>query len=350
MIPKNISNKIFKLIGHKTIRYLNPIPYAKSQDKVRQIFNDINKDYVLGPPFALHVSLPFLMAGIWSLVRETMIVHRHVNRLTKEKVAGGVAVLNRCLFCEAAHIDMSGGILPDEQRKIDDWIKSHYQPELDIIQNPPFSKEEAPEIIGTALSFHYLNRMVEIFLTNYPLPLPQFFDWMKPIISSFFRLTAAKHITDIRAAPNLPVKKRDFSKKPTAYTWAEVSPSVFSAFNSFEEDIESTGKSKISQEVRDRISTSLKKWLGEKKGISNAWLEMEVKPYSEAEKAMARLILLAAYQPYKILPLHIKEFQKHFPEDSSLLAACAWGSWQATKRINSWISAPFQNTEVCHIK
>ena len=43
-------------------------------------------------------------------------------------------------------------------------------PNAQVIQNPPFSAEDAAEIIGTALVFHSTNRLVSIFLDDSVLP------------------------------------------------------------------------------------------------------------------------------------------------------------------------------------
>lgn len=37
-------------------------------------------------------------------------------------------------------------------------------------RQPPCSAEEAPELIGAAVLLHYFNRMVNVFLTEVPLP------------------------------------------------------------------------------------------------------------------------------------------------------------------------------------
>lgn len=40
------------------------------------------------------------------------------------------------------------------------------------ISTQPFSKEDAPEIVGTALTFQYINRMANVFLSGSLLPIP----------------------------------------------------------------------------------------------------------------------------------------------------------------------------------
>ena len=44
-------------------------------------------------------------------------------------------------------------------------------PGAPILSTPPFSPHDAPEIIGTAVFYHYINRMVSVLLKQSPLPL-----------------------------------------------------------------------------------------------------------------------------------------------------------------------------------
>ena len=48
-------------------------------------------------------------------------------------------------------------------RAISEWALSTRSPKSDIILSPPFSSKEAPEIIGMAVLYHYINKMVSDF-------------------------------------------------------------------------------------------------------------------------------------------------------------------------------------------
>ncbi len=339
MLPKKISTFIFNSVGHKTIKYLKPVIYRESIGDIRKIYDEINLDYVLGPPFTIHAALPELMAGVWSLVRETMIVNRHVNRLTKEAVAGGVSTSNQCPFCVEIHLKMSGGRTEKNKNDIFEWSKNHYSPNSKLIIDPPFSQEEAPEIIGTALAFHYINRMVSVFVTDYPLPVPRFFKFLKPTISSFFKLTAAKNITGLNVNPGTSLKRMPDAILPEEFSWAHSNTHISDCFAGFDTIISRVGENHISFDVRKKILTFLGNWNGDIQEIGNRWLEEEILQIEDNEKkVLARLILLASIQPYKITEQHIIELRKQDYKDEQLIAAASWGSWQATKRISSWLS------------
>lgn len=103
-----------------------------------------------------------------------------VPRAHKEAVVSEVAKTNHCPYCISAHTlmmqasgeeDASKIVLnnngnvndPLLQQRIE-WGAATRTPDAPILKNPPFTVEEAPEIIGGALAFHYINRMVNIFI------------------------------------------------------------------------------------------------------------------------------------------------------------------------------------------
>lgn len=51
-----------------------------------------------------------------------------------------------------------------------DIIPPTRNPKAAILMDPPFAPQEAPEFIGCALTFHYLNRVVNATLLKSPFP------------------------------------------------------------------------------------------------------------------------------------------------------------------------------------
>lgn len=341
MIPKSVSNFIFKSIVHRTIKFLTPIKYSDSTGDIRRIYDEISYDYVLGAPFTLHASNPKIMAGMWSLVRESLIVNGKVNRITKEAIAGGVSISNQCPYCHEAHIKMSGGKIGKEHATLFEWSKSHYTGNS-LIQNPPFTIIESPEIIGTALAFHYVNRMVSVFVTEYPLPLPRFLHWLKPIISSFFKMTAGVNITGVMAIPGISLERLAPIPVSKEFSWAESNPHIKNSFSGFDELINRIGKEVIPLRVKTTLSNYMAEWTGENQGFGNKWIDDVTKDLEHSEKIIAQFLLRIATEPYKITEAHINEIKKVGLGDSELIAIASWGSWQATKKIGERIGRPFK--------
>ncbi|MCX4768707.1 Biotin/lipoate A/B protein ligase family protein [Streptomyces sp. ADI92-24] len=95
-----------------------------------------------------------------------------------EVVAAGVSLANRCPFCVDAHTVL---LHATGDHRLAETIARGGQPEdparrqllywgKDMSTAQPFPSADAPEIIGTALSFHFINRIVSALLTESMLP------------------------------------------------------------------------------------------------------------------------------------------------------------------------------------
>ncbi|MFI6320337.1 carboxymuconolactone decarboxylase family protein [Nonomuraea sp. NPDC050556] len=117
--------------------------------------------------------VPELMAATWSLLRESLIAGP-VSRTEREVVALAVSRANQCQFCVAAHTmflhatgdhrlgeAIARGERPTSPRQaaLFDWATSG-------VGAPP----PEPEFVGTALAFHFINRVVSALHTPDVLP------------------------------------------------------------------------------------------------------------------------------------------------------------------------------------
>ena len=85
------------------------------------------------------------------------------------------------------------------------------------MSQPPFTPAEAPEIIGTAVNFHYLNRMVNILLIRTNLPRnPLVKGAMKRTFGWLYRRSARK-----THPPGVALALLQAAPLPTDLAWAE---------------------------------------------------------------------------------------------------------------------------------
>jgi alkylhydroperoxidase family enzyme len=281
------------------------------------------------------------MEAAWSLVRETLIVNGKIDRITKEAIAGAVSTSNKCPFCVAAHIEMSGGKVITGREQLSKWSTSHYTPNAPIILDPPFSNDEAPEIIGTAMAFHYINRMVSVFLIDFPLPLPEFLAWMKPHITAFFNLAAAGNITKVVAKPGTSLDWVSGDLRKAKFTWAEPNTHILKCFNGFDKligEIEVKGNGDSAMEAASKY---IEQWNGEFPDLGNQWLVSAIESLSEKNLVLAQFILLVALQTNKISEELISTLKKYQLTDKELLTYAAWGAWKAARKIGERIGRPF---------
>ncbi len=120
-------------------------------------------------PFTVHSPAPDLLAGVWSIFRESLLVG-HVDHGLKQVVATAVSQINACPWCVDAHGIVvyatgygqamqamqarDGARLDPQTRALVQWATATRTPDAAILSDPPFSPKDAPEIIGTAVTFH----------------------------------------------------------------------------------------------------------------------------------------------------------------------------------------------------
>ena len=171
---------------NSVFRYIEPVKSVKASGLVAHVYRQAKEDMGLVPdvpePFAMHSPAPEILAGAWGLFRESLLAGR-VRRGIKEAVATAVSEGNACLWCVDAHsivLYATGNgatakavlrhdpnqVLDAEIQAVVWWASSTLSPAAPILADPPFSSQDAAEMIGTAVTFHYLNRMVNILLAH----------------------------------------------------------------------------------------------------------------------------------------------------------------------------------------
>jgi AhpD family alkylhydroperoxidase len=317
-----------------------------------QTYHQIKRDFgALVEPFTLHAPAPRLLAGIWMATRETELVGI-VRREIKEAVAATVSRLNQCPYCVDAHTMMLHAVsahgtataisqVNDSEiqdpaiRQIVAWAEATRSPDDPLLQRPPFSEAEAPEIIGTAVAFHYTNRMVDIFLDETPLPSNR--TWLKGALKRtaglYFSRAARRRKTPGTSLALLPE-----ADLPADLGWAVSSPTVAGAFARWAAVVEIAGQEALPANVRLLVSEYIAAWNGEPPSLSRSWVEKVLAGLDEADKPAARLTLLTALASYQVDDGIINTFRSQQPGDDKLIAATAWASFTAARRVGTWLS------------
>ena len=333
------------------IKHIQPVSNASASGLLAQVYPQIKRDFgALVEPFTLHAPAPRLLAGVWMATRETELVGS-VRREIKEAVAATVSQLNQCPYCVDAHTMMlhatsAHGISTAISRSDDDqiqdaaireivaWAKATRSPGDPLLQRPPFSETEAPEIIGTAVAFHYTNRMVDIFLDETPLPSNR--GWLKGTLKRmagwYFSRAARRRKVAGDSLALLPE-----AELPADMGWAAASPTVAGAFARWAAVVEIAGQEALPANVRALVREHIAAWNGEAPSLSRNWVEKAVTGPAEAEKPAARLALLTALAPYQIDEDTIAAFRAQQPEENKLIAATAWASFTAARRVGTWL-------------
>ncbi len=332
------------------LQYLVPVKPSEAEGLVAQVYSQIKQDFGrIVEPFTLHSPIPQLLAGVWMASRESELVG-DVPRETKEAIAACVSKLNQCPYCVDAHTIMLTAIgdkqtaqqIAKEQyqnirnpktRKIAEWTLATLSPDSKIINNPPFKAEEAPEIIGTTVFYHYINPLVTIYLGKTPLPLPILRTPMKRIASRLFK----KAVNRLKK-PGTSLYLLPEGSLPEDLTWAEDSPHVADAYARFAAVIEDIEKTYVPMITRKTINQHIDEWSPDAQQNEIQWIREKTAKMDSLAKIATALALLTINDPYRIDKKTINRFQRHCSQKNQLLAITAWASFIKATKIGTWLA------------
>ncbi len=301
---------------------------------------------MIPPPLSIHKVDSDLFSASWACLRETLVVGR-VPRYFKEAVASGASEANRCPYCVGAHSMMFDIYKPPAKKQptVDDpfrsldpeklkmWARSWNLSKNDQI-SPPFPKKIQSEIIGTAVYFHYLTRMVAIYLGD--SFIPKYVKWTVPLMMSFMRMCMG--LNDKRSK-NLGTSQLPNVPMDGGPDWAD-QDNIRIAFSQFQTVTDSKITKILSGSMMDFIKSFLSKWQGFDPGLSASW----VMPYMEKlskldakEEQLARYMLWVIGSPYMIVDEEKKSLEK-IMGNTDLFIATAWVSLRAALRTGILIT------------
>ncbi|MBW1797770.1 MAG: carboxymuconolactone decarboxylase family protein, partial [Deltaproteobacteria bacterium] len=310
------------------IRYIQPVAPNSAEGLVTRVYAQIKKDFgALAEPFTLHSPSPELLAGAWSACRESLLVG-NVRRDVKEAVAATVSRINRCPYCVDAHTIMLNATSArnsadaiihqrDDQirdpavRSIVEWAAATRSPGAKVLLSPPFSQKDAPEIIGTAVFFHYVNRMANVLLSETPLPSNH--PWLKGVfkrMAGWFFSRAIHRSKPLGASLELLPEP----ELPADLTWANTSPNIAGAYARFAAEIDRAGRDSIPEDVCDCVVKHVQAWDGKDPGLGRHWVEEAMNGFDEKSKDIGRLVLLTALAPYQVDDSVVNAFVTHINE------------------------------------
>ncbi|WP_051393043.1 carboxymuconolactone decarboxylase family protein [Glycomyces arizonensis] len=157
-----------------SIRHVTPVDPDAAEGLVADVYRQAKAELGLtvGPPFTMLSPAPELLAPMWALLRESLLVGGPAERTAKEVVATTIAVKNACRFCVDAHTVMlhaagehdlaeavREGRTPYAHADLAEWAAV---PSLD----GPFRASAAPRFIGTALVFEFITRLLKVLAHN----------------------------------------------------------------------------------------------------------------------------------------------------------------------------------------
>jgi AhpD family alkylhydroperoxidase len=339
-------------LGLTQIRYVTPVRPKGAKALISRVYRQVERDFgVLAPPVALHSPVPEIMAASWIMLRESLLVPGHIDRASKETVAIAVSAGNTCPFCVTIHSstlatltrlsgasavagDPAGSPSDPRLRGLAEWATACGTETGARLHGTPCPADEAPELIGTAVLLHYLNRMVNVFLGEVPLPprVPRMV--LKPVMRVVTRLIR-------KASTGWPVAGASLDLLPSAappgdLTWAAANPVLAEGFARACAAIDAAGTIFVAEPVRELVQAELAGWHGENRGLSRAWVADAVAGLPASQRAAGRLALLIAIASYQV-DRSVLEACRLTHDDQALIALASWASLAAARRVGGWI-------------
>ncbi|WP_284574547.1 carboxymuconolactone decarboxylase family protein [Streptomyces sp. 2P-4] len=321
-------------------RYVAVVRPEHAEGTVAAVYTQAERDFgVLAPPIALHAAAPDILAAAWALLRETLLVPGRVDRAAREAVAAAVSEANACPYCVEVHGAMvrtmagrqgppGGPGAAGQDGRIGRWVRgSGGGPPA----GPPGTPEELPEYAGVAVAFHYLNRMVSVFLDDSPLPAAT---------PAAARGTVMRMVTEAMRPrdpagplPGAALELLPAAPLPADLAWAAGSPSVAGAFARAAAAVEAGGARALSPDARELVRARLAAADGTAPGPSRAWALAAVRDLPAADRPAARLALLTGLAAYQVVPDDITEFRAAADpaDDRALIELTAWAALTAAR-------------------
>ena len=320
-------------------RYTEPVPPKAATGRTAEVYEQLARDFGISEPvtFVVLSSAPELLAPTWALMRESLIAGAG-DRTGKELAALGVSLANRCPFCVDAHTvllhatgdhalaeRLARGETPEneEHARVLEWGRQTRVPGGLRAEPYPFPREHAPGYIGTALTFHFINRIASALLTENLLPGNA--QRFRPVRSLAGRTLARTVRRPARPGDSLALL--DHPEPGEAPAWAG-GTAVGLAYAALLRAA-LTGADVLDTDDLDLVEETLLDWDGEHPPLGPSGFP------DRRERPGARLALLAALAPYRITDEDVAAWRRPEHTDRSLVQLVAYGAFVAVDRIES---------------
>jgi AhpD family alkylhydroperoxidase len=336
------------------VRHVAPVRPGAATGLVARVYDQVERDFgMLAPPIALHSPAPGPLAASWLMLRETLLTTGLVDRAAKEAVGAAVSLGNTCPYCVEVHSATLGGLTPGGDaaaiaagriesiadpavREIASWARACGG--KDATERAPFPARRAPELVGTVVAFHYLNRMVNVFLRESPFP---------PSLPAAARGGLLRLLVKVLGRTTREVRPSGSSLSllpaaplPADLSWAAGDPHVGGAFARAAAAVDEGGSRSVPTAVRDLVTVRLAAWDGNPPGLGRAWADDAVSGLPVAERPAGRLALLTALASYQVDRPDIDAFRRGGHDDRALIELTSWASFAAARQMGAWIPAP----------
>ncbi|MBM2620120.1 carboxymuconolactone decarboxylase family protein [Actinoplanes sp. LDG1-06] len=318
------------------IRHVEAVDPRQAEGVVAHVYRRVEHDFgMLAPPVALHSPAPDLLAAVWLMLRESLLTGGVLHRAVREAVAAAVSDRNRCPYCVDVHgsalIGLIGGtdaaaiaagrfddVAGSAMRAVVGWAG---QDGGATSAPPSWGPGALAEATAVALTFEYLNRMVNIFLQ--PSPLPAGSGWAGRRVGArvMGRLArrAGRPGVDLDLLPSVPL--------PADLAWAGKRAPIAEALGRTTAVFEAAGSRSVPEPVRALVA---RRAAAGTAATTKAEIDEAVSALPAADQLAGRLAISTAEASYRVPVADIEAYRLDHG-DGGLLELTGWAAFTAAR-------------------
>ncbi len=354
MLPTELRFELFDRLSTNTMRYVESVPRKAATGLVRTVYDMIAQDFFLNGSLTSRSRVPTLLAAIWTLGRESILVDDQVERTHKEAMTAVLSQINDCPYCEdmlvsLVHAGRAHGAAADifARNRLDrmdqtlrrriEWVRAITGFGEGDIPMTPFTETQLPEVIAALMAMSDINRYSHVVMAGSPVAAPFGPQAVKSALLRLFgielRVTKARPLLPGKALELLPV-----APLPDDMEWAKGNARIAQAVSRWVAAVEQEARFVISADVREAVCRSLSKWDGEMMPMSRSWVEAELEGLRDADRPIARLALVLAKAPYQVGGSLVDPVHSQVTDQTDFIRVLAWCSYAAARRFAARIA------------
>lgn len=301
-------------------RHVRTVPRRAARSGLAVLYRQLERDFgVLAPPVAVLAPAPECAAATWVALRESLLVPGRTSRSIREAVATAVSRDNTCPYCVEVHGATLGSL-----GSADDVG----DPRAWLLADPL----ERAELGAVALTFEHINRMVNVFLPESPLPT------FAPSMARGPLRRATGAVIAAGAGPLVPGASLELLPAPARHApapddlaWAAGEPRLLRALTAATTAVDEAGTRALPGTVRELLHRHLAEHGAGPAGVSRSWAEAPLRELPAPDRPLGRLALLTARASYQVGDDTVVACREAGADDAVLVRAVAWSAMTAAR-------------------
>ncbi|MEW8202653.1 MAG: carboxymuconolactone decarboxylase family protein [Candidatus Thiodiazotropha endolucinida] len=354
ILPENIRYKLFDTLSLKTMRYVDAVSSKDAGPLVKEIYDQIAEDFFINGSLTSRSKVPGVLAAIWSLGREAILVDDKIDRTTKEAMAATVSSINECPYCGDMLVSLvyagdreeeAKQILNNREDDIDDpvlrerlqWVRLVATPGSPLPASVPFTYEQLPEAISTIMEMNDINRFSHIVMDGSPVNAPFGLQGIKQFALGIF----GNELRTTHVAPLVPGRSLHLTPAadlPEDMRWASSNSRISKTLAQWAAAVEVEARDVIPACVQALVRDKLQQWNYKPVPMSRSWVKEELDDLDGEARSIAKLALLLAKAAYQVDEKLVKEVMGPDADQERFIRILAWCSFTASRYVGSHIA------------